>query len=178
MSERRPFGLLAEFETSDALLRAASRVRDAGYTRWDCHSPFPVHGLDRAMGLGRTRLPMAVAAGAATGMATAILMQTWMNAVDYPFVVSGKPLFSLPAQIPIAFELTVLFGAISGVVAMFALNGLPRFHHPVFGSRAFRRATTDRFFITVEAADRRFDAVETERLLVSVGSVRIERLEA
>jgi hypothetical protein len=111
------------------------------------------------------------------GACTGILMQWWMNAVDYPLNVAGKPLFSLPAQIPIAFELTVLFAAVAAFVGMFAFNRLPRFHHPVFGSGRFRRATADRFFIAIEAEDPRFDVAETEQLLRSAGCVGIEWLE-
>jgi hypothetical protein len=104
-------------------------------------------------------------------------MQWWMNAIDYPLIVSGKPLFGLPAMVPIGFELTVLFAAIAAFAGMFAFNRLPRLHHPVFQSARFKRATTDRFFLAVEAADPRFDAHGTERLLADLGSVCVERLE-
>lgn len=173
----RVYGLLAEFETPDSLLAAARRVREAGYTRWDAYSPYPVHGLDRAMGLRDTRLPWIVLAAGIAGTASGILMQWWMNAIDYAFVVGGKPLFSLPAQIPIAFEVTILFSAIACVVAMFAFNGLPRFTHPAFGSARFRRVTTDRFFIAIEAADPRFDIEHTEAFLRDAGSAQVEWLE-
>jgi hypothetical protein len=171
------YGLLAEFETPGQLLEAARAVRDEGYTRWDCHSPFPVHGMDRAMGLRDTRLPWVVLGAGMTGTAVAILMQWWMNAKDYPLVISGKPLFSLPANIPVAFELTVLFAAVTTFAAMFVFNNLPKFYHPAFRSRRFRQVTTDKFFITIEAADPRFDAERTEKLLRSLGSAHVERLE-
>jgi hypothetical protein len=171
------YGLLAEFEDEAPLLEAAERVREAGYRKWDCHTPYPVHGLDRAMGLRDTRLPWVVLAGGVLGAGSAILMQWWMNAVDYPFVIGGKPLFSLPAQIPIAFELTVLFSAIFCVLALFAFNGLPRFHHPTAHSARFRRVTSDRFFLVVEAADPKFDAVRTADLLQSLGATHVEWLE-
>ncbi len=179
MSERRGFfGLLAEFDTPGQLMHAAEVVREGGYTRWDCYSPFPVHGLDRAMGLRDTRLPWIVLLGGLTGAGVAILMQWWMNAVDYPLIISGKPLFSLPANIPIAFELTVLFSALTAFISMFVFNGLPRLFHPTCRSERFRRVTDNKFFIAIEAADPRFDIERTEALLRSVGSKHIEWLEA
>jgi hypothetical protein len=170
-------GLLAEFPDEERLKEAAERVRDEGFRRWDCFSPYPVHGLDKAMGLKDTRLPWVVLGGGILGAGTAILMQWWMNAIDYPFVIGGKPLFSLPAQIPIAFELTVLFASIFCVLALLAFNRLPRFHHPAFRSARFRRVTTDRFFLLVEAADPRFDPVRTADLLGSLGASHVEWLE-
>jgi hypothetical protein len=171
------YGLLAEFESAEQLLRAAERVRDAGYRRWDCYSPYPVHGLDRAMGLRDTRLPWVVLVAAVSGTTTAILLQWWTNAVDYPLLISGKPLFSLPANIPIAFELTVLFSALAAFVSLFLFNRLPQFYHPTFRSRRFKRVTTDRFFLTIEAADPSFDERRTAELLREAGSVHIETLE-
>ena len=171
------FGLLAEFPDEQSIKSAATRVRDEGFRRWDCFTPYPVHGLDRAMGLRDTRLPWMVLGGGILGFGTAILMQWWMNAVDYPFVIGGKPLFSLPAQIPIAFELTILFASIACVLALFAFNKLPRFHHPAFHSRRFRRVTTDKFFLLIEAGDPRFDAVRTADLLGSLGAAHVEWLE-
>jgi hypothetical protein len=171
------FGVMAEFESAGQLLEAARAVRDEGYERWDCHSPFPVHGLDRAMGLRDTRLPWIVLFAGMAGTGVAILMQWWMNAVDYPLVISGKPLFSLAANIPVAFELTVLFAAVSAFAAMFLFNDLPKFYHPAFRSKRFRQVTTDRFFVIIEASDPRFDAERAEQLLRSLGSTHVERLE-
>ncbi len=171
------FGVLAQFDDPSALMQAARGVRDAGYTRWDCYTPFPVHGLDQAMGMRDTRVPWVVLGAGATGLAAAILMQWWMNAVDYQFVLSGKPLFSLPAQIPIAFELTVLFASLSAFFGMFAFNKLPQFYHPVFRSARFKRATTDRYFIGIESADPKFDPQKTELLLEKLGSSAVEWLE-
>lgn len=176
--ERELFGLLAEFDSPAALTRAANAVRESGYTRWDCYSPFPIHGLDSSMGLRDTRLPWVVLGGGLTGFTVAMLMQWWMNAVDYPLIISGKPLFSLPANIPVAFELTVLFAALSAFVSMFLFNGLPRFYHPVFRSERFRQATNNRFFISIEARDPKFDVERTEALLRRAGSEHVEWLEA
>jgi hypothetical protein len=175
--QKRPFGLLAEFETPADLVRAAEAIRDQGFKKWDCYTPFPVHGLDGAMGLRDTRLPWVVLAGGITGCATAFLMQWWMNAVDYPLVISGKPLFSVPANIPIAFELTVLFSALAAFVSMFLFNGLPQFYHPTFRSERFRQVTNDKFFVTIDATDPRFEVEKTEALLLSLGSTHVEWLE-
>ncbi len=171
------WGILAEFETPAELLRAAGRVREAGYQNWDCYSPFPVHGLDRVMGLRDTRVPWVILGAGAVGTSLAILMQWWMNAIDYPLNISGKPLFSLPAQIPIVFELTVLLASITAFLAVFAFNSLPQFFHPTFRSRRFKRVTTDRFFITIESSDAKFEVDQTEAMLRSLGSSHVEWLE-
>jgi hypothetical protein len=171
------YGYLAQFDKVDELLSGAARVRDAGYTCWDAHSPFVIHGLDAAMGIKKTVLPYIVFAGGLTGTAAGILLQWWTNAVDYPFLISGKPLFSLPANIPIAFETTVLFAAISALVGMLALNGLPRLSHPLHANRSFKRATDDRFFITIEARDPLFDAEKTRELLASISDTEVEDIE-
>jgi hypothetical protein len=171
------WGLLAEFETPQDLVRAASAVRDAGYTRWDAHTPFPLHGLDDAMGIKPTRLPYLVLGAAATGTICGLLMQWWMNAVDYPLIISGKPFNSLPADIPVTFELTVLLASLTAFIGMLVANALPRFHHPLFGSARFRRVTTDAFFIAIEAGDPRFDRETTERLLVEARATSVSPVE-
>jgi len=171
------YGYLVEFDKVDDLLRAATAVRDAGYTRWDAHTPFVIHGLDAAMGVKKTILPYIVFLAGLTGTTAGILLQWWTNAVDYPFLISGKPLFSLPANIPVAFETTILFAAISALVGMLALNGLPQLHHPLFRSRAFKRVTDDRFFISIEVDDPIFDTTATRELLESVSGQPVERIE-
>ena len=170
-------GYLAEFETPEALVRACERMRDAGFTKWDAHTPFPIHGLDRAMGLQPTILPYVIFAFGITGAAFAIFLQWWTNAHNYPHVISGKPFWSLPANIPVAFELTVLFSAFAAFLGMLASNGLPRFFHPVFTSERFRRATNDRFFVRVDADDPRFDAQKTASFLNTLGPAALEKLE-
>lgn len=174
--ERELQGLLVEFETVDDLLRAAETVRDAGYEKWDAHTPFPVHGLDRAMGLKPTRLPLIVFGGGLTGTITGILLQWWTNAVDYPYIIGGKPLFSLPANIPVAFELTILLAAFGAFFGMLMFNGLPMLYHALFTSRRFARATSDRFFIFIEAADPRFDEDTTREMLESLAEGQVERI--
>ena len=118
--------LLVEFDSAGALLTAAEQVRDAGYRRWDSHTPFPVHGMDDAMGIKGTQLPFIVLGGGLTGLTLATLMQWWMNAVDYPFMISGKPLFGIPANVPVMFELTVLFSAFAAQVAQLEARGASR----------------------------------------------------
>ena len=171
------YGYLARFDKVDELLAGAARVRDAGYTKWDAHTPFVIHGLDAAMGLKKTILPYIVFVGGLTGTTAGILLQWWTNAVDYPFLISGKPLFSLPANIPVAFETTILFAAISALVGMLALNGLPRHYHPLFTNRAFKRATDDTFFISIEAEDPIFDPDSTRELLESISGQPVEEVE-
>jgi hypothetical protein len=168
------YGLMAEFESPSLLFEAATKCRDKGFKHWDVHTPFPVHGMDEAMGIKGTQLPFIVLAGGLTGLVLAVLMQWWMNAVDYPFVISGKPLFGLPANIPVIFELTVLLSAFATFFGMWGLNGMPRLHHPLFSSRRFRRATQDRFFIVIEARDPKFRLEETREFLVSLGSDVVE----
>jgi hypothetical protein len=176
-SQRRPYGLLIEFESVPALLRAAERVRDEGYTRWDVHSPFPVHGLDDAMGIRPTRLPWVVLGAGLTGAGAALLLQWWTNAVDFPFLISGKPFFSLPADIPIVFELTVLFAALTAFIGMLAFNGLPSLYHALFRNRRFRQVTNDRFFISIESADPRYDSERTRSFAWSLGPSHVEELD-
>lgn len=175
--ERRVWGLLAEFETVEELLAAAEAVREAGYRRFDSHSPIPVHGIDEAMGIRVARVPLFALGGGITGCVAGLALQWFTNAFDYPFLVSGKPLFALPPAIPVAFELTILLGALGAVIAMLVGNGLPQLHHPLFGSARFRRATTDRFFVSIEAADPCFDRVRTRELLGSLGSRHVEEVE-
>jgi hypothetical protein len=171
------WGYLVEFENAHDVLKAAEKVRDAGYQRWDTHTPFPVHGLNDAMGLKPTRLPWLVLGGGMTGALTGLVLQWYTNAFDYPFLISGKPYFSLPANIPVMFELTILFAALTTFFGMLAMNDLPRWYHALFRSVRFRRATADRFFISVEAADPKFDAEGTRTLLESLGGTHIELIE-
>ncbi len=171
-------GVLAEFGNPKELLEAAEKVRDAGYKRFDCHTPFPVHGMDAAMGLGPSRLGWLVAAMGFAGTLTALAMQWWMSAVDYPVVISGKPLFSFQAFIPIIFEVTILFSAFATVIGMLGFNILPRFHHPVFYSDRIRKATDDGFFLSIESTDPFFREDKTKELLTAIGGQEVEYLVA
>lgn len=170
------YGLLAEFSNPGTLLHAAEAVREAGYRHFDTHSPFPIHGMDRAMGLGNSKVGFFTLGGGITGFAVAYWLQWWTGAVDYPLNISGKPFFAVEPSIPIIFELTVLFSAFGAVAGMLALNGLPRPHNPLFYSENFARVTDDAFFLHVAASDRRFDRTNTEQLLKDLGGYNIELL--
>jgi mono/diheme cytochrome c family protein len=159
------YGLLAEYSDHGSLIEAAKKVRDKGYQRWDCYSPFPVHGIDPAMGIRRTRLPWIVLCLGLTGTVTAFTVQWWTNTVDYPWVVSGKPMWSLPANVPIGFELSVLFAAITTFLSMLILNGLPQLSSPLDRVKRFARASDDRFFVVIESRDPKFDEKATRTLL-------------
>jgi hypothetical protein len=170
-------GLLAEYETVDAVLSAAAKVRQAGFTRWDVHSPFPIHGIDSVMGIRPTILPWLVLGGGLSGLAGGIGLQWFCNAFAYPLIISGKPFWSLPANIPVAFECTVLASALTAVFGMLALNRLPMLYNPLFKSDRFRRVTDDRFFVVIDASDRKFDEHSTTQLLNDAGAVAVERVE-
>lgn len=171
------YGLLAEYDSPGALIEGAKKIRAAGYRQWDCHSPFPVHGLDPAMGIKQTILPILVFGGGIAGTALAFLMQWWMNAIDFPWLVSGKPYQSLPVQIPIAFEVTILLSVLTAFFGLWALNKLPQAWHPLFGSDRFLKATDDGFFIAIEASDPKFDREATARLLREAGATEVEACE-
>jgi hypothetical protein len=178
--KRAPSVLLAEFDSARDVLHAAEKVRDAGYVQWDAHTPFPVHGMDRAMGLGDSRMGWIVIVCAVTGLTGAFVMMHWMNGIDYLLNVGDKPggaPGSLPSMVPILFELTVLLSAFGAVFGMLALNGLPRHHHPVFESDRFRQATDDKFFISIEAGDPKFDVDKTRTLLESSHAANVEMIE-
>jgi len=171
------YGLLAEFPDPGALLHAAEAVREEGYSHFDTHSPFPIHGMDDAMGLGNSKVGYFTFLGGVTGLATATLLQWWTAAVDYPLNISGKPFFAVEPSVPIMFELTVLFAAFGAVGGMLALNGLPRPYNPLFYSERFEGASDDRFFLHIAASDDQFDAEETARMLRSIGALHIELVQ-
>jgi Protein of unknown function (DUF3341) len=172
------YGILAEFATTADLYHACERVRDAGFTRWDAHTPFPVHGLDKAMGLKRSLLPWIVLVAGLAGAAGGFGLQWWVHARAYPLVISGKPYFAWPAMVPITFELGVLFAAFGAVFGMLGLNRLPMHNHPLFKSKVFERVTDDAFFISIESWDPRFDPSATGKLLESLGARNVELLES
>ena len=177
---RAPALLLAEFGTAHDVLHAAQKVRDAGYIRWDTHSPFPVHGMDRAMGLGDSRLGWIVLVAALTGLSCAFVMMHWMNGVDYPLIVGDKPEGApgtIPSMVPILFELTILLSAFGSVLGMMYLNRLPRHNHPVFASERFRQSSDDRFFLSIEADDPKFDIERTRTLLEGAHATHVEVIE-
>ena len=175
--ESRPdgvYGVLAEFPNPGVLIAAARKVKSSGYRHFDTHSPFPIHGMDRAMGLGQSKVGYLTLIGGAMGLTLATWLQWWTSAVDYPLNISGKPFFAIEPSIPIMFELTVLFSALFAVGGMLALNGLPRPYNPLFYSREFSRASDDAFFLHVAASDPQFDLEQTERFLKEIGASMVE----
>jgi hypothetical protein len=181
---QRPYALLAEFDTVPEVMHAAEKVRDAGYMIWDVHSPMPIHGINASMGLRPTILSWITLAHGLAGAAFGLLLTWWMNATSlpglsasvqgYPFLISGKPIYSLPANIPIIFETTVLFAAIGTLLGMLGLNKLPMLYNPLAKNRRFLRATADRFFIVIEADDQLFDLEGTRKFLQALRPSAIE----
>jgi hypothetical protein len=180
--------VMAEFDSVDAVMRAAETVRDAGFTKWDVHSPFPIHGIDAAMGNRMTVLPWIVLGGGLTGLFGGLFLTWWSNASPietpfmqnlqgYQFLISGKPVWSLAANIPVIFETTVLFSALTAVFGMLILNKLPMFYNPLFKSDRFRRATDDRFFVVIDARDPKFNEERVSSMLGALNPIAIERVE-
>jgi hypothetical protein len=175
--EKRPALYLAEYETPNALVKAAEKVRDAGYTKWDCHTPYGMHGLDEAMGLPPTRIGIVSLICAITGVAAAVLMIQFMNNWDYPLIVGGKPPGAFASMVPIMFECGVLVTGLGTLVAMLHLNKLPMHYHPIFGSDRFEAATDDKFFVSVEVGDPKFDLEKTRALLEATEPSYLELVE-
>lgn len=172
-----PYGVLAEYETPEAVISAAKAARAAGYTSLDAYSPFPVEGLAEALEFRKNRIPAVVFVGGLIGGLTGYFMQ-WYSAVhSYPINVGGRPLHSWPMFLPITFEMTVLFAAFSAVFGMLGLNGLPRPHHPVFGAPGFERASRDRFFLAIFALDPKFDPDSVRAFLETTSPLRVSGVE-
>ncbi len=162
MKPRTPiYGLMAEFATAQEVLKATRQAREAGYREMDAYTPYPVEGLAAELGLPRTRVPFVVLMAGLVGAGVGFFMQWYSMAVDYPFNAGGRPFNSWPVFVPIAFEVMVLVAAFAALLGMFFLNGLPRPHHPVFNVARFDRASQDRFFLCIEAADPKFDRDRT-----------------
>lgn len=159
------YGTMAEFVSAQELVVAARRTHEAGYRKIDAYSPFPVEELAEAIGFHRNNVPLVTLIGGIVGGLTGYLMQYWMAVVNYPVNVGGRPYHSWPSFIIVTFELTILFGGISAVFGMLALNGLPMPYHPVFNEPRFARASKDRFFLIVFATDPKYDAKGTRQFL-------------
>jgi mono/diheme cytochrome c family protein len=168
------YGVLAEFDTPGELVEAAKRVRDAGYTEFDCYTPFPVHGIDEAMGIKRTILPLLIFGGGFAGTVGGLFLQWWCNAYNWPWNISGKPAWSIPANVPIGFETTILAAVLTAFFGMWILNKLPQVWHPFFRLERFGRVTDDAFLLGIEAKDERFDREKTTKLLQDAGAIAVE----
>lgn len=170
-------GALAQFSNPGELMKAAKKLRDSEYNKYDCHSPFPIHGMDKAMGLPRSPLGWMIGLAAIIGTSGALALQWWTSTIDYPMVISGKPLFSFQAYVPVTFAIGILLSAFTALIGMLVINGLPRWNHPVFNSNRFEKATDDSFFVSIEADDPRFDKEKTLQFLESIGGTDCELLE-
>ncbi|MGH8024704.1 MAG: DUF3341 domain-containing protein [Limisphaerales bacterium] len=171
------YGMVAEFDSSGAVLSAAQRVRDAGYRRWDVFSPFPVHGLDKVMNLPNSKVGwFAFLFGAGAFIGT-MLMIWYMNGYQYPLVIGGKPLFSPPMSVVPSYILLVLAAGVGTFIGMVALNELPRYHHPLFAKKRFEMVSRDKFFLVIGSNDPKFSELETRRLLEEIGGGHIEMVE-
>jgi hypothetical protein len=171
---RKVYGILARFEDPAALLTAVRKVREAGFQQFDCHSPFPIHGMDEAMGMKRSPLGYMIGTAAFIGLVGMTLFIWWVSAVDYPLVISGKPYFSYQAFVPVIFAVTILFAATTALLGMMALNRLPRLFHPLFYSQQFPRVTDDGFFLSIEAQDPQFEVEKVKAFLQSIGGKDLE----
>ncbi|MEX0887224.1 MAG: DUF3341 domain-containing protein [Phycisphaeraceae bacterium] len=166
--------IVAEFVDVDTVVAAAKAVHGAGFKYFDVHSPFPIHGLDLQMGIRRTILPWIVLVAGLTGAAGGLTLTVWTMSVDYPFLISGKPLNSLPAWMPVVFECTILLAAFGATFGMFLLNKLPLLYNPLLKVERFRRATDDRFFVVIDARDGHFDQPKVTRMLEELGASAVE----
>ena len=169
-----PEVMLAEFDSPVELLKAAKKLQESGYSKYDCHSPFPIHGMDDAMGLRRSPLGFVVGVSGSVGLLGMLLLTWWTSSIDYPFVISGKPLFSWQAYIPVIFAITVLFSALGAFFGMLAFNKLPMLFHTVFGSERFARVSDGGFFVGVEADDPMYDREKVKVFLESIGGKHVE----
>ena len=171
------YGIIAEFEHPGALVDAGKKIREEGYTKFDCHSPFPIHGMEKAMGTTHSPLGYIIAGVAFFAMLFGLGLQWYANAITYPLVISGKPFVSYQTYAPVGFGITVLLSGICTFIFMLILNGLPRLFHPVFFSQNFSRVTDDGFFVSIEHKDSKFDPVRTNAFLESIGGSNIELLQ-
>jgi hypothetical protein len=172
-----PYGLIAMYETPAEAMHAAQLVRDAGYKFWDVLSPFPIHGMDRAMGMRRSKVPRLSILGGIAGFTTGMSLIWWTGAFNYKLIVGGKPLFSPMFAFPVSYELTILFTAFATIIGMFLLNKLPMHYHPVMKHPDFHRATNDRILLVIEARDPRYNPANTRALLELSGGRDIAELE-
>jgi len=173
-SEPKIAGIAAYFDTPAELIKASEAIRDKGYRKWDTHTPFPVHGIDKAMGIKQSPLGWIVLLGGLAGFSAGLGLQWWGNAYSYQYVISGKPFFSYQAFVPITFELSILFAAFAAVFGMFALNGLPRLYHALFNYSKIHTFSDAGFVVSIEAADPQFEPKQTADFLNELGGKHVE----
>jgi len=173
-AKERTYGVLAEFGSPAKLLEAAKKVHDAGYEKYDCHSPFPIHGMDAAMKLKRSPVGYIAGICGLCGGLFAMWLQWWTSAIDYPLIISGKPMFSYQAYIIVTFGLTILGAALGAVIGMLAINRLPQWFHGNFYSKSFGRFSDNAFLVSIEAEDPGFDADKVSTFLKSIGGQNVE----
>ena len=171
------YGIMAEFDTATELVDAARQVRDAGYTKTDAFSPFPLHEIDEALGIKRSVLPYLILAGGLTGMFSGFALEYFVHVYDFPIIVGGRPHFSLPAFVPPAYELTILFASFTAVFGMLFLNGLPRPYHPVFNVPRFALATREKFFLIIESDDPKYDEAKVRAFMEGLGGQEVFDVE-
>lgn len=167
-------GILAEFRNPKELIDAAETVKESGYSKFDTYAPFPIHGMEKAMGLKESPLGWIVLVGGLAGFIGAVTLMVWVMGYAYPMNISGKPYINIPVLVPITFELTVLLSAFAATFGMFALNKLPRLHNPLFNIERFKKASDDGFFICIEASDDLFDEQPVTKLFSESGAIHIE----
>ena len=173
----KPYGIMAEFDSPAAILAAAKLVRDAGYRRWDIFTPFPIHGIDKVMGLKNSMVGWFSLAMGGGAFLSGMGLLWFTNAFDYPLIVGGKQMYSIPMSFVPSYILMVMGGAIGALVGMLALNQLPRLNHPLLNNARFEQVSRDKFMLVIGANDDKFSAVETRRLLESIGGQHIEVVE-
>ncbi len=176
VSDNNLYGILAEFRNPKELIDAAKLINENGYRDYDTFSPFPIHGMDKAMNLSKSRLGWIVASHGLIGLIGGFTMIYYMMVIDYPLNISGKTLMNIPAWIPVIFELTVLLSAFGAVFGMFFLNGLPRLNHPLFNSENFKKVTDDGFFVCIESNDPQFEEEKVQKILKEAGATNIESI--
>jgi hypothetical protein len=174
--EKKVYGVLAEFANPAKLMKAAKLTHRAGYSKFDAYSPFPIHGMDDAMGLKESKLGWIVLSHALVGFSGGLFLQIWTSSIAYPLNIGGKPFVNIPAFVPVTFELTILLAAFGAVFGMFFLNNMPKHNHSLFNSKTFERATEDKFFICIEAEDALYSEKDTEKFLLEAGATHIEKI--
>ncbi|MEZ5366099.1 MAG: DUF3341 domain-containing protein [Bryobacterales bacterium] len=171
------FCIAAEFETPEALIAASEKTRDAGFKKFECYTPFPVHGLADAMGLKRPILSWIIFAGGLVGLCAGFGLAYWVSVINGPYNIGGRPLNSWPSFIPVTFETTVLVASLTAVIGMIAFNGLPRPYHPVFNYPRFNKIMDDRFLLTIESTDPKFDREQTSEFLRGLNPTEVVEVE-